>query len=711
MLFDTFLGLSVFLITNLSLLYTAHLLVRRFAPQHPPSVRLVATGTLFYAFIILIFQALSPLHAISRPWVTVACLLLACLFHLLWGRHRDFRAEIEPAQLWLRDGLRSRWAVLIIMCGFVVLLSLSRALLMPPLAWDCLTYHLTFASLWLKKGSLVLFKAPDQIAYAGLFPINGEIFASWLLLPFNSDIIVNTMNFPIALLGVLACYAIARELGLTRKEAAFAPALIFFAPVIYVQITTEYLDIATLTFCSASLLFTLRYLRKGEFFDCLSALVAAGVLLGLKYNAIPAAGLIVIAVMAKTLLFNQKMRFSKKMGVILAGIMIVVALGGRQYIVNMLEAKNPLYPFPLTINNQQVFEGSLYLEEVQDWIHDYEKENGWDKFSLWEKEYRKFCYFSMSAGPKFFIFLIMAGISLFARPRHLSRGVWLFFSAIWIIPVVLFYANTTTDFARRAYWTDGSFRFLSPYIAFLTIQGLVFIRRFSGYGRALDYVLVALIAWDLLQIDKTHLWEVSVTYPLLVLIALMGILLFNLARKKSGPAASAGSVTLLSGTRVFWTAGVILLVGGLFFLQNYRDRTRYTYYRKISDLHSIPRNFVDAWEFLDRPGEKKTIALSAGWKPPSHEWFFYPLFGRRMQNDVEYLSAKNKWDVPTWIDRGMLRGNDYSIWLFNLKRKKVGYVLVQMPWPIETSWMEREKELFQLVFSNRDSKIYKYIGS
>ena len=212
MFYNTVLGCLIFLVTNISLLYTSHLLVRRFLSNTPPSVRLVALGTFFYSFIILIFQLLSPFHAITKTGVTISCLVLAFVFHLVWGKHGNIQAEIEPVKAWIRDGLNSRWAVLIIICGFVVLLSLSRALLMPPLAWDCLTYHLTFAALWVKKGTLFLFEAPDQIHSCAHLPINGEIFASWLLLPFHNDLIVNTMNFPLALLGGISCYAIAREL-------------------------------------------------------------------------------------------------------------------------------------------------------------------------------------------------------------------------------------------------------------------------------------------------------------------------------------------------------------------------------------------------------------------------------------------------------------------------------------------------------------------
>ena len=167
-----------------------------------------------------IFQALSPFHAITKIWVTISCLLIALVAHFLWGKQRDFNADIEPIRIWLRDGLKSRWAALIIICGFVVVLSLSRALLMPPLAWDCLTYHLTFAALWIKKGTLLLFNAPDQIKTVRICRLMERYLLPGFSFHFITDLIVNTMNFPITLLGGISCYAIARELGLPGKKQA-----------------------------------------------------------------------------------------------------------------------------------------------------------------------------------------------------------------------------------------------------------------------------------------------------------------------------------------------------------------------------------------------------------------------------------------------------------------------------------------------------------
>ena len=114
---------------------------------------------------------------------------------------------------------------------------------------------------------------------------------------------------------------------------------------------------------------------------------------------------------------------------------------------------------------------------------------------------------------------------------------------------------------------------------------------------------------------------------------------------------------------------------------------------------------------MDTPGETKRIALSTTWDPPGTNWFFYPLMGRWLQNDVTYASAKYKWEVPTWLHRGMLEGKDLDTWLHNLKRKKVDYVFAQRPFGPELGWMRKQRDAFQLVFWDQRCAIFKYNGS
>lgn len=719
MLSNTILGCIVFFITNISLLYAAHLFVRRFFPQSPPSVRLTGIFLLFYSFIILIFQALSPFHAITKVWVSFLCILLALIFHFAWGKQRNFKADFEPVVLWIREILDSRGAALLVVCGFVVLFSLSRALLMPPLAWDSLTYNLTLPALWIKKGTLLLFKAPHEMIFGAHFPINANIFSSWLILPFHNDLLVNLMNFPITLLGGISCYAIARELGLTRKEAGWAPALVCFSPVIYNQITTGYADNAVFAFVATSVLFTLRYLKKGFLHDGLLAYVAAGILFGIKYTALPGVLVLLVANTTKTISQVRYPGFFKKSGLILLGFLVLFTFGGRKYMHNLIEAGNPIFPFPVKIFNHELFEGWGKIGEFKKNIADFANKVELDKQNFWEKHIKMFYYGApTSAGPKFFLFFVLALISFFIRNHNVPKRCWYFLSLMWIVPLVFYYSRMVEG--GGVAWAPST-RYIFSYFAIFTIQGLLIIKKSEKYFSKINFFLVIFIAWDLLHVNKTHLWLIEVLYPylflliplVLILLIIMNVGLKRLAENYENLLGSSG-VSGLSGPGIKrWLAGAmgfVFLVGMLYFLQNYRDITRYRYYLYHTDLHNIPRIYVNGWEFLDQPDNKKTIALTTNCLPAEHKWFFYPLLGKQLQNDIFYISPKRKGEVPTWFDRGVLKGNDFPIWVNNLKIKKVDYIFAQKPWPIELKWMKENKDIFRLSYSGENVKIYRYTG-
>ncbi len=583
---------------------------------------------------------------------------------------------------------------------------------MPPLAWDCLTYHLTFAALWIQKGTLFIFHAPDQIADNAYFPINGDIFASWLLLPFNSDLLVNIMNFPVTLLGGIACYAIARELGLGRRAAAWAPALICFSPVIYSQVTTALSENSLFAFYVAGVLFTLRYLLNGRSIEGVLAAVSAGMLIGIKQTGIPAAGIIFIAIATKALRTADCSGAAKKSALLLSSLIIIVALGGRQYILNSIDARNPLYPFPVTALNQEIFAGSLEWEQHGQWVMDFEQKSGLVKRNWWTRELRRLCYikdyystYPITAGPKFLLLLILAIASLFVRPPGISRRHWYFLSLLWIVPAVLFYSTGATNIARKGPWVEYSTRFLSPLLALVAILSLVVIERWRRHFRGADFFLAALVGWDLLYVNATHLWEIRALYPAVALIVPALVIAFSRASgrgmfffRKVFPVhegrvekAFPGLPKVISRQCIPWALAFVLFVAVLSALQHYRDTTRYVYFQNHYDHQQIPTALISGWELLDRLDDPKTVAMTMGDEPPDGHWFFYPLLGRRFQNQIVYVSAKHNREVPAWFDRGFIRGEDFSIWLNNVQMEKVDYILVAKPWPIELLWMLRQQ--------------------
>ena len=204
---------------------------------------------------------------------------------------------------------------------------------------------------------------------------------------------------------------------------------------------------------------------------------------------------------------------------------------------------------------------------------------------------------------------------------------------------------------RELIGSDGSTRYLSPIMALFTIQGLVFIQKLSNYVKKIDFVLISLVAWDLLYTGKkSYVGGRSI----ISLYSIDDTLDYNHIQSCAGKAeivcSKEGTFLTTTGlsaldaniTKKWITYALvfIFLVTGLHFLQNYRDTTRYIYYGGHTDLEDHSKKFVNAWEFLDHPDGSKTIAMTMGWEPPGDHWFFYPLLGRWLQNDIVYISAK-----------------------------------------------------------------------
>ena len=153
-----------------------------------------------------------------------------------------------------------------------------------------------------------------------------------------------------------------------------------------------------------------------------------------------------------------------------------------------------------------------------------------------------------------------------------------------------------------------------------------------------------------------------------------------------------------------------LFVSGMVtYLHNYREKTRGEYYSFYMDLHQFPRDYLDGWNWSDQPDFPSTIALTTGWNNSGHNWFYYPLFGRRLQNRVVYVPIGEPGFYSSRINRG-LRGAkaDFQIWLENLRLLQVDLVFVQEPWPIELNWIQDYNQYFHLVSQGESFSIYQF---
>jgi hypothetical protein len=116
-----------------------------------------------------------------------------------------------------------RHKVLMIIC----VLALAQVLwwaflvyLLPPYAWDAMTYHLPKVAHILQSNGIEEFNA--GYIFVNVYPFNIELIFLWNVIYLGNDVLVDGTQVIFALLGVLAIYGIARKVGVKPQNAAFA---------------------------------------------------------------------------------------------------------------------------------------------------------------------------------------------------------------------------------------------------------------------------------------------------------------------------------------------------------------------------------------------------------------------------------------------------------------------------------------------------------
>jgi len=117
--------------------------------------------------------------------------------------------------------------------------------LFPSYTWDALWYHLPIVGYIMQSGAIQENPTPSTIAlFTNIFPKNIELFFVWNTIFLKSDVIIDLSQLLFTIAGVFSIYSIAIKLGLKEKYALYSSFLFFFTPVVILQSTTNYVDIA-----------------------------------------------------------------------------------------------------------------------------------------------------------------------------------------------------------------------------------------------------------------------------------------------------------------------------------------------------------------------------------------------------------------------------------------------------------------------------------
>jgi hypothetical protein len=219
-------------------------------------------------------------------------------------------------------------------------IAVTSARLLPVWQWDSLGYHLPFVHFTLDRSGAGV---PDDLEYIGSYPHNAELFFVALRLCLADDRLIDLGQVPFGVGGAIVVAALARRgaAGASRSVALLAGAAWLVVPAVFLQLPTDYVDVATATFFLAAIYFVLAPASS-------RSIVLAGLALGLFVGTKPSAplpGAVLFAVLA-TRAFQADAR--NRRAIVGAAVAIVV-FGGGSYATNLVVHHNPIWPVAFEI--------------------------------------------------------------------------------------------------------------------------------------------------------------------------------------------------------------------------------------------------------------------------------------------------------------------------------------------------------------------------
>ena len=204
------------------------------------------------------------------------------------------------------------------------------AYFLPVWQWDALGYHLPYVNFALQRGTFA--DIPVDVAYVSTYPhVVEHVFIAWrALIP--DDRLVELAHLPFGLLGATAVGVIAYRQG-ARASAVAAGAVWLTLPAVFLQLPTNYVDVASAALLLTAIAFVLSSVDSTRVM--LSA-IALGMFLGSKPSA-PLAAVLVFSALAVA-------AWRSGLRTIAIAAVVVLLLGGESYLTNFVRQGNPVWP-------------------------------------------------------------------------------------------------------------------------------------------------------------------------------------------------------------------------------------------------------------------------------------------------------------------------------------------------------------------------------
>lgn len=591
--------------------------------------------------------------------ISLTVFILAAVFSGLKGILSEFKDKaIQFFNIIKRD--------IVLLCIFI-LFSISlcwivfSGYLFPSYTWDALWYHLPIVGYIVQSGAIQENPTTSMIdQFINIFPKNIELFFLWNIIFLKNDVIADLSQLLFTIMGVFTIYSIAIKLKVRKKYAIYSSLLFFFTPIIILQSTTNYVDIAV----SVLFLIAVNFLMYENLVSCtnnefelkdtkrqrlpiLLSGIATGILLGSKGS-----GPLFVIVLSTVIVLQEILRhfnpfrwflkLPKKNLVrdsftpyLLYFILPLFLIGGYWYIKNWVLYNNPVYPMEISFFNTTLFKG-LYrgiIDPAPEVLNNLSTNTRLSYVWLEKVEYYLYDSRLSGFGPIWFIMFLPSITFSFIYALKRRDFRFLFLSMILIVTFILHPRNWNTR-----------------YVIFIVGLGAV------SFGILMEYF--------------NHKREGLLKFCVLLLV----VYTFLTANSPAITPNKIREFILLSPSKRTITQHAPFNI-------DLQARQEYGYWRWISS--NISKGDVLAYTF--------------------EPLFLSPLWNKEFSNKIAYIKA-----------------DSYNKWLKSLKEEKTTYILLRAN-SLEDRWINKERELithyswmstfksrFKVVYSDENYKILKF---
>lgn len=456
---------------NLLLLSSWYILLYRIKESLSFVDRLIGTFLLGLTQIIatqmllgVVFKQLYPLPLYV---LNVSVSLLILFFSLRNNRARGVFLEIKDEFAGFFRLIYGDKILLFIFALFSVSVCwlVFLGFLFPSYSWDALYYHLPIVGQIIQSGAIQESTNPSFIQqYINIFSKNINLFFLWNVIFLKNDVIVDLSQLCFTIIGVLSVYSMAVKLKVRKEYALYCSVLFFFTPVIILQSTTNYVDVAVsmLFIITANYMLhddRIRHSKEARNTSLLLSGLATGILLGSKPTG-PVFLLVIVIVfsahyfMSKFNLFSHDPRVNVNVPdrdwktICIYYCVPVLLTGGFWYIRNWILHGNPVYYMDVSIFGVTIFKGMK-----SDWVEPapavIDKLNYFTSLlHVWLEKVEYYMYDSRFSGfgPVWFILFLPAIFFALIRAVVGKHYSFLFISSILLITFFLHPRNWTTRY-------------------------------------------------------------------------------------------------------------------------------------------------------------------------------------------------------------------------------------------------------------------------